>query len=67
MRKFTDLSKDSNLKTWIAIRGFDMSNPEAATHTTWSDMVSTKANRAAFIESARNYMDEYGFTGIDID
>jgi chitinase len=67
MREFTDLSKDSDLKTWIAIGGFDMSNPEAPTHTTWSDMVSTKANRAAFIESTRDYMDEYGFTGVDID
>jgi hypothetical protein len=27
----------------------------------------TQANRAAFIESVRDYMDEYGFTGIDID
>ncbi|KAF5026826.1 hypothetical protein F66182_1110 [Fusarium sp. NRRL 66182] len=67
MREFTDLSKDGKLKTWIAVGGFDMSNEEAATHTTWSDMVSTKANRAAFIESARDYMDEYGFTGIDLD
>ena len=67
MHEFTDLSKDNDLKTWIAIGGFGMGDPEAPTHTTWSDMVSTEANRAAFIESTRDYMDEYGFTGVDLD
>jgi chitinase len=67
MREFTDLSKDSDLKIWIAVGGFGMGDPEAPTHTTWSDMVSTEANRAAFIESTRDYMDEYGFTGVDLD
>ncbi|KAF5664348.1 chitinase 3 [Fusarium heterosporum] len=67
MREFTDLSKGGKLKTWIAIGGYDMSNENAPTHTTWSDMVSTKANRAAFIASVRDYMDEYGFTGVDLD
>ncbi|KAH7202713.1 glycoside hydrolase superfamily [Fusarium redolens] len=67
MREFTDLSKGGKLKTWIAIGGYDMSNEKAPTHTTWSDMVSTKANRAAFIASVRDYMDEYGFTGVDLD
>ncbi|KAF4778701.1 hypothetical protein HER10_EVM0009051 [Colletotrichum scovillei] len=66
MREFTGLAKDG-LKTWIAVGGFDFSNPETKTHHTWSDMVATKANRAAFISSAREYMDEYGFTGIDLD
>ncbi|KAG7406899.1 Chitotriosidase-1 [Fusarium oxysporum f. sp. rapae] len=67
MREFTDLSKGGKLKTWIAIGGYDMSNENTSTHTTWSDMVSTKANRAAFIESVRDYMDEYKFTGVDLD
>ncbi|KAM0488654.1 hypothetical protein ACHAP7_000697 [Fusarium lateritium] len=67
MREFTDLSKSGNLKTWIAVGGFDMSNEKAPTHTTWSDMVSNKANRATFISSVRDYMDEYGFTGVDLD
>jgi chitinase len=35
MREFTDLSKGRDLKTWIAVGGFDFSNPEAATHKTW--------------------------------
>ncbi|KAG7102489.1 Chitotriosidase-1 like protein [Verticillium longisporum] len=67
MREFTKLSKDGKLQTWIATGGFDFSNPEVATHTTWSDMVSTKANRAAFIASVKEYMDTYGFQGVDLD
>ena len=32
-----------------------------------SDMVSTEANRAAFISSVMDYMDKYGFQGVDLD
>jgi len=32
--RFTAL-KTPTLQTWIAIGGYDFSNPEAATHTTW--------------------------------
>ncbi|KAJ0377322.1 hypothetical protein COL26b_004513 [Colletotrichum chrysophilum] len=67
MKEFTDLSKDGNLQTWIAIGGFDMSNPEAATHKTWSEMVASKENRAAFIASVKTYMDTHGFQGVDLD
>lgn len=63
---FTALKSDT-LKTWIAIGGFDFSNPDATTHTTWSDMVSTQANRAAFITSLVGFMDQYGFQGADLD
>jgi chitinase len=34
MQEFTSLAS-SKLKTWIAVGGFDFSNPEAATHKTW--------------------------------
>jgi hypothetical protein len=30
-------------------------------------MVSTKANRAAFISSVKEYMDTFGFSGVDLD
>ncbi|RGP68664.1 oviduct-specific glyco [Fusarium sporotrichioides] len=66
MKEFTSLAS-SKLKTWIAIGGFDFSNPEVATHKTWSQMVSSKANRAAFISSVREYMDTFGFSGVDLD
>ncbi|KAI8296870.1 Chitotriosidase-1 [Colletotrichum sp. SAR 10_98] len=67
MKEFTDLSKDGKLQTWIAVGGFDMSNPEAATHKTWSEMVASKENRAAFIASVKTYMDTHGFQGVDLD
>ncbi|KAK4118449.1 glycoside hydrolase family 18 protein, partial [Parathielavia appendiculata] len=66
MREFTSLAKDG-LQTWIAIGGFDFSDPGTPTHTTWSDVCATKARRAAFIDSVREYMDEYGFQGVDLD
>ncbi|KAM0418391.1 hypothetical protein ACHAPD_004750 [Fusarium lateritium] len=66
MKEFTSLAS-SKLKTWIAIGGFDFSNPEVATHKTWSQMVSSKTNRAAFISSVKEYMDTFGFSGVDLD
>jgi chitinase len=35
MREFIDLSKGGKLQTWIAVGGFDFSNPNTTTHTTW--------------------------------
>ncbi|KAK8078992.1 hypothetical protein PG994_002799 [Apiospora phragmitis] len=67
MREFTKLSSGGKLQTWIAIGGFDFSDPGQRTHTTWSDLCTTKERRAAFISSVRDYMDEYGFQGVDLD
>ncbi|KAL3428232.1 hypothetical protein PVAG01_01741 [Phlyctema vagabunda] len=67
MRDFTEMSDDGSLETWIAIGGYDFSNAGLPTHTTWSDMVSTKANRAAFIASLDTFMSNYGFQGVDLD
>ncbi|KAK0736577.1 hypothetical protein B0T21DRAFT_411737 [Apiosordaria backusii] len=66
MREFTSLAKPG-LKTWIAIGGFDFSDKGTPTHRTWSEMVASRDRRAAFISSVKDYMDEYGFTGVDID
>ena len=35
MKDFVSLSEDGSLQTWIAIGGFDFSNPGLPTHTTW--------------------------------
>ncbi|KAI9798404.1 MAG: hypothetical protein M1833_004798 [Piccolia ochrophora] len=58
--------KTPAMQTWIAIGGFDFSN-EGPTRTTWSDMSSNEANRAAFITSLVQFMDQYGFQGVDLD
>jgi chitinase len=62
MKDFTAL-KSSKLQTWIAVGGYDFSD-KGKTHTTWSDMCSTQAGRAAFIQSTISFMDEYGFQGL---
>lgn len=63
--QFTAL-KSAVMQTWIAIGGFDFSDP-GPTYTTWSDMISTSANRASFISSLINFMTTWGFQGVDID
>ncbi|KAL2069976.1 hypothetical protein VTL71DRAFT_14656 [Oculimacula yallundae] len=63
--QFTAL-KSSKLQTWIAIGGYDFSNP-GPTHTTWSDVCSSAGNRAKFISSLIPFMNKYGFQGVDID
>ncbi|KAF2651445.1 glycoside hydrolase family 18 protein [Lophiostoma macrostomum CBS 122681] len=64
-RNFTDL-KHRGLQTWIAVGGWEFTNP-GRTLNTWSKMVSTKENRAAFVSSAVKFMDEYGSMGLDLD
>jgi chitinase len=66
---FTNLEKTSThgLKTWISMTGFDFSDANTSTHTTWSDMVSSSTNRQAFISGAIAFMTKYGFSGIDLD
>jgi chitinase len=46
---------------------WSFNDPEAATYNAYSDMVSTEANRRAFIQSLIKFMDTYGFQGADID
>ncbi|KAF2024262.1 glycoside hydrolase [Setomelanomma holmii] len=64
--EFTSL-KRNELQTWIAIGGWSFNDPGTATYSAYSDMVSTQANRAAFINSLIKFMDTYGFQGADID
>lgn len=55
-----------SLQTWIAVGGWDFSDP-GPTRETWSNMVSTQENRAAFVDSALEFMKQYGFQGLDLD
>jgi len=66
MAQFTAL-KGPGLQTWIAVGGYDFSDNTTATHTTWSDLCSTAANRATFISSVRSFMETHGFQGVDLD
>lgn len=64
-KEFTVL-RSKGVKTWIAVGGFDFSDPVTPTATTWSDLVSTDQNRAAFITSLMSFMDLHGFQGISL-
>ena len=60
-KEFTAL-KSKGVETWIAVGGFDFSDP-GPTHTTWSDLVASADHRAAFIQSLEDFMAQYGFQG----
>lgn len=59
--KLTDLKyKNPTLKVYISVGGWD------AGGATFSAMASTKANRAAFIQSTVKFIKTYVFDGVDI-
>ncbi|KAI1170193.1 hypothetical protein F4777DRAFT_570207 [Nemania sp. FL0916] len=66
MTAFTAL-KTSTMQTWISVGGYDFSDVGQPTHTTWSDLCADAGRRADFISSAIQFMDHYGFQGMDID
>lgn len=63
--QFTAL-RSAATQTWIVIGGFDFNDP-GPTHTTWSDMCSNSANRAAFISSLIHFIKQWGFQGVELD
>jgi GH18 family chitinase len=60
------LALPGSVSKWIGIGGFEFSDA-GATHYTWSDMTSTKANRKAFISSLQQFLTKWNFRGVDID
>ncbi|RMZ85693.1 hypothetical protein DV736_g6556, partial [Chaetothyriales sp. CBS 134916] len=68
--RFTALkSTYPGLSTWVSIGGwsFNDDNNSPNTQTAFSDMASSAENRQAFISSLQNFMQTYGFDGVDID
>ncbi|KAI7970129.1 hypothetical protein EIK77_008356 [Talaromyces pinophilus] len=60
--------RDLGQKVWVSIGGWDFSDSEAPTATTFSDLAAadlTKQN--AFFTSLVRFMNTWGFTGVDID
>lgn len=68
MREFTKLKgQGRNLEPWIAVGGWQFSEPDEPTHKTWSQLCADRSRRSAFISSLIEFMDDYGFTGADLD
>jgi chitinase len=54
-------SKKPDLKVFISVGGWDVGGEP------FSDMVRIPGMRKSFIDSATDFMDKWGFDGIDID
>ncbi|TPX21388.1 hypothetical protein DIZ76_015345 [Coccidioides immitis] len=64
---FTSLKKKNpGLKTVIALGGWTFNDP-GPTQKVFSNMVSTKENRAKFIDNLFSFMRQYAFDGVDFD
>ncbi|KAJ5552097.1 glycoside hydrolase family 18 protein [Penicillium frequentans] len=60
--------RDFDQELWISIGGWDFSDSDQATASTFSDLVGADtATQNTFFKSLINFMSTYGFTGVDID
>ncbi|KAI1080829.1 glycoside hydrolase [Whalleya microplaca] len=65
--RFTALKDThSGLQTWISVGGWSFTDP-GPTRVAFSDMSNSARNRGNFINGLKNFMDTYGFDGVDID
>ncbi|KAF4772862.1 putative glycosyl hydrolase family 18 [Colletotrichum scovillei] len=65
--RFTALKKNNaGLEAWISVGGWSFTDP-GATRTAFSDMTSTSGNRQRFISGLIDFMEHYGFDGVDLD
>ncbi|PYH48038.1 uncharacterized protein BP01DRAFT_313070, partial [Aspergillus saccharolyticus JOP 1030-1] len=60
--------RDLDQELWLSIGGWDFSDSDEPTATTFSDLAAADSTtQAAFFKSLINFMSTYGFTGVDID
>lgn len=65
--RFTALKNTQNgLQTWISVGGWSFTDP-GPTRTAFSDMTSSSGNRQEFITGLLDFMNHYGFDGVDLD
>ncbi|OKL55264.1 hypothetical protein UA08_09465 [Talaromyces atroroseus] len=65
--RFTALKGNKpGLETWISVGGWSFTDP-GSTQRAFSDMASSAANRQAFINGVIQFMNTYGFDGLDLD
>jgi chitinase len=64
--EFNELKEaNPSLKTLIAVGGWAFNDPP--TQHVFSEMVATQESRSTFIDSVVDFLQKYGFDGIDID
>ncbi|CZR67060.1 uncharacterized protein PAC_16959 [Phialocephala subalpina] len=63
--RFTAL-KSRGVQTWISVGGWSFTDP-GPTRTAFSTMSSSPGNRQKFISGLKQFMDTYGFDGVDLD
>ncbi|KAL6229180.1 hypothetical protein BDW75DRAFT_245961 [Aspergillus navahoensis] len=60
--------RDLDQELWISIGGWDFSDSDQPTATTFSDLVgASSVKQGVFFKSLISFMGTYGFTGVDID
>ncbi|KIH92205.1 hypothetical protein SPBR_02226 [Sporothrix brasiliensis 5110] len=60
-------TRDLGLQTWISIGGWTFNDDDQPTRTTFSDLAASATNQEAFFASLLQFMQTWGFTGVDID
>lgn len=65
--QFTALKvNNTQLHTWVSIGGWSMNDPGPYANV-FSDLAASDDLQKTFATSLINFMDEYGFDGVDID
>jgi chitinase len=60
--------RDPNQELWLSIGGWDFSDSDEPTATTFSDLAAASTSEQnTFFTSLISFMGTYGFTGVDID
>ncbi|RAH47433.1 chitinase [Aspergillus brunneoviolaceus CBS 621.78] len=60
--------RDPEQELWLSIGGWDFSDSNSPTATTFSDLVAADSGQQnAFFSSLINFMSSFGFSGVDID
>lgn len=60
-------ARQPHLEAWIALGGWSMNDADQATKTTFSDLAASASAQETFFNDLVNFMDKYGFDGVDID
>ncbi|KAJ6031531.1 hypothetical protein N7540_002263 [Penicillium herquei] len=58
--------RKDKLEVWISIGGWSF-NDAGSTATTFSELAASKTKQSTFFESLLNFLDTYGFDGVDLD